>query len=223
MANRKVLTTCPGCGKERSAFLSNLKQAGHSYCGSCSSLERHNRGKNYIGKIYGRLTIISDAEPIYDNKHRRQAMVNCVCSCGKEITIRRNQVFRGHTKSCGCLHLEMCTARIQEINKEKSSGLSKEEQEEIRLSRGGKEILDWAHKIRSTGKCVICGSSQNLAAHHLESYRDNPELRYDIKNGVCLCAQCHVEYHTQFLGNYRVLATVATFDKFMRMKNGEIG
>ncbi len=48
--------------------------------------------------------------------------------------------------------------------------------------------------------CYSCGDDRggNLHAHHLWSYADNPELRLDLDNGVCLCNKCHTEFHNHY-------------------------
>lgn len=219
MASKKIFVVCPGCNRERLVSPENIKRSGHLYCNGCASVKRY--GNDYIGKVYGRATIISDAEPVYDDKRRRRAMVNCLCSCGNTFVAERKGVMYGHTSSCGCLREESAIAKIEKFNKEYRNSLTEEQREAARLSRSSKESKRWLREVKSVERCVICGSSQNLAAHHLESYKENPELRFETSNGVCLCAKCHIEYHTQFLGGYHVPATIATFDKFMRMKNGE--
>lgn len=219
MSRRAVDVVCPGCKRTRKADKANLKKSGHSYCNGCASIKRY--GQNYIGMIYGRLTILSDAEPVYDKKNQRRAMVNCKCSCGNNVVVERKGVMCGDTSSCGCLRTEVSVARIIRFNNDHRNTLSEEEKELIRLSRSSKESKKWLREVKLPNRCVICGSSQSLAAHHLESFKENPELRFDIKNGVCLCAMCHVEYHTRFLGGYHIPATISTFDAFMREKNGE--
>lgn len=219
MPEKKILVVCPGCGIKRSVYPTNLRRAGHSYCSGCSAIERF--GKSYIGKTYGRLTILSDAEPVYSNKGKRRAFVNCLCSCGNQVVVERYDIFRGRIKSCGCLFLETSAAKINKLHEEYDNKLTESERERIRHSRKSKNYREWLREVKFIERCAICGSSHNLAAHHLESYRNNPELRLEPTNGVCLCAKCHVEYHTQFLGGYHIPATIATFDKFMRMKNGE--
>lgn len=42
---------------------------------------------------------------------------------------------------------------------------------------------DWGHK------CMVCGSTK-VEAHHLVP-RGHEGTRYDLNNGVCLCAHCH--------------------------------
>ena len=48
----------------------------------------------------------------------------------------------------------------------------------------------WAKIIRLKGSCEICGKTNFLVAHHIVGKR-NLRLRYDLRNGVCLCAGCH--------------------------------
>lgn len=49
----------------------------------------------------------------------------------------------------------------------------------------------WSKTILSKGKCEVCKSTQNLNAHHIEGRR-NFRLRWDLRNGACLCSGCHV-------------------------------
>ena len=44
--------------------------------------------------------------------------------------------------------------------------------------------------------CVMCGSSERLECDHIKSFRDHPDLRYDISNGRVLCHSCHVKTDT---------------------------
>lgn len=48
--------------------------------------------------------------------------------------------------------------------------------------------------------CCICGDNKggNLNAHHLEGYNINKDKRYDTSNGVCLCVECHNNFHKQY-------------------------
>lgn len=43
--------------------------------------------------------------------------------------------------------------------------------------------------------CVRCGATETLQAHHVKHWRNHPELRYDIDNGVALCPYCHHAQH----------------------------
>ena len=48
----------------------------------------------------------------------------------------------------------------------------------------------WSTKVRSRGKCAVCGHRYGLVAHHLVPRR-NKEFRCDFDNGLCLCYECH--------------------------------
>ena len=51
---------------------------------------------------------------------------------------------------------------------------------------------------RDKNTCMKCGGTHNLQAHHLMSFRDNPQFRFDISNGVTLCELCHKSFHKRF-------------------------
>lgn len=67
-----------------------------------------------------------------------------------------------------------------------------------RRSRGGAHH-QWVNAVVSRDKatCQKCGTQNvELHAHHIKSYRDHPELRFDVSNGITLCFRCHWETHT---------------------------
>ena len=52
----------------------------------------------------------------------------------------------------------------------------------------------WAEVVKSKAgyKCEVCNLSDGrLNAHHIEGRR-NLRLRWDLRNGVCLCSGCHM-------------------------------
>lgn len=61
---------------------------------------------NYIGKKFGRLTVIEFSHTKGYNKYFR-----CICDCGKNKTIILKTLLSGESKSCGCLSLEMTIER----------------------------------------------------------------------------------------------------------------
>lgn len=45
-------------------------------------------------------------------------------------------------------------------------------------------------------QCQDCGQhGGNLIAHHIQRWADFPELRYEVSNGITLCAGCHDTRH----------------------------
>lgn len=63
------------------------------------------------GTKLNRLTILSPAADVVNDKGYRTRMVFVRCDCGVEKTIRAAAFFSEHLKSCGCLKLEKFTAR----------------------------------------------------------------------------------------------------------------
>jgi len=57
-----------------------------------------------------------------------------------------------------------------------------------------KDIADrlWSLAVRDdwANKCAVCGTGSELNAHHLIS-RQHQTTRYDLRNGICLCARHH--------------------------------
>lgn len=67
----------------------------------------------------------------------------------------------------------------------------------IRLANGNREKI-WRNKIyeRDSWTCQICHEiGGNLNAHHIKSWKDYPDDRYDIDNGITLCYDCHRYVH----------------------------
>jgi hypothetical protein len=51
----------------------------------------------------------------------------------------------------------------------------------------------WSAIVRAGGECERCGRTSEesqLHAHHVYG-RNNHRLRFEPRNGVCLCARCH--------------------------------
>lgn len=62
----------------------------------------------------------------------------------------------------------------------------------------------WARSVISRDKatCRECGAvGVELHAHHVKSWRDYAELRYDVGNGLTLCAPCHWNIHSAETAN----------------------
>lgn len=80
-----------------------------------------------------------------------------------------------------------------------------------------KEARHWKKEciIRDDYTCQICGSSEKLQVHHIESARYNPELRYIVSNGVTLCKKCHFTMlHILYKGGTRKKTTKKDYRRF---------
>lgn len=63
---------------------------------------------NMTGEKYGRLTVI---------KHNENggSFWDCLCECGNFVTVSRQSLISQNTRSCGCLHREVCRNRSKDI------------------------------------------------------------------------------------------------------------
>lgn len=67
-----------------------------------------------------------------------------------------------------------------------------------RKNRGGSH-KKWVNAVMSRDRatCQHCGITEvELHAHHIKSYLNHPELRFDVDNGLTLCYRCHWAVHT---------------------------
>lgn len=67
-----------------------------------------------------------------------------------------------------------------------------------RKNRGGSH-RKWVNAVisRDGATCQQCGATNvELHAHHKESFREYPEKRFDVDNGITLCYRCHWDLHT---------------------------
>lgn len=61
------------------------------------------------------------------------------------------------------------------------------------------EYKRWRFDVyaRDEFTCQECGDNKggNLHAHHIKSFADYPELRFEVSNGITLCKDCHETLH----------------------------
>ncbi len=97
-------TVCD-CGREKNVTAKRLIRGEVRSCGclSCPPL------KDYIGKTFGRLTVIGYAGVGRDlgmSKDNLENFWQVRCSCGNEKIVGQSELQNGDTRSCGCLHNE---------------------------------------------------------------------------------------------------------------------
>src|SRR3990167_5758747 len=79
-----------------------------------------------------------------------------------------------------------------------------------------KADIIWARQVRERdGKCVVCGKNNFLNAHHLFG-RGNYNTRFNLENGVTLCAGHHT-----FRNDFSAHKTPKDFRDWWREKIGE--
>lgn len=94
------------CGGEVRAPLSQLISGRRKSCGCLG----HPARKDYIGKRFGRLTVVA-----YAGKQKGMHRWKCRCDCGGEVIVGQTLLQTGKTKSCGCLQSEIYRENLKLI------------------------------------------------------------------------------------------------------------
>ena len=86
--------------------------------------------------------------------------------------------------------------------------------------RDSREYRIWRAKvIRRDKRCVICNALKNRQAHHIYHATYYPEFRFDVNNGVCLCRECHTNFHTNFKRSFRQKCDLKDWHNFLALKD----
>ena len=101
----KWLCVCD-CGNSITISGRSLRKKGNHSC-NCYRSERRIMPEDMISKVFGRLTVLSESEPLFTKAGTRIDTWMCSCKCGSNIVVRGASLRNGKTKSCGCLRLEL--------------------------------------------------------------------------------------------------------------------
>lgn len=128
-----------------------------------------------IGKKFNKLTVIKfdriEHKRDSKGKNRDKGYWLCKCDCGNEVTIARNEIVTGKTKSCGCLCKEngeksskrkLIDLTGKRFNKLVVIGLDRKEEKVY--SNGKKRMIyywkckcDCGQEVVISGKCLKAG------------------------------------------------------------------
>jgi hypothetical protein len=181
----KVRVQCPICKKRRSVSYQSVVKYGHTLCLGCSAI------KDLSGYKFGRLTALRIGER---RKKDRQVFWQCACDCGSLRLVLAGSLLRGSTVSCGCYALDERKSRIGSLNSNWDPDRTDEERV---MQRKYPEYKKWIKSVLSRDRyvCQICGSVENVEAHHMYSYAYYPQYRLSTKHGITMCHYCHTGFH----------------------------
>lgn len=58
-------------------------------------------------------------------------------------------------------------------------------------------LTAWAAQVKERDQCCqICGSIEQLEAHHIHHKSEWPEWALELSNGITLCKTCHKNHHS---------------------------
>ena len=87
------------CGKIYTVSVDTFLRASNVVCDCGSDKPRI----DLTGQVFGRLTALMEVDPVKDSGGRNIPSWLCRCTCGKEVVVRRKNLLRKTTRSCGCL------------------------------------------------------------------------------------------------------------------------
>ena len=138
---------------------------------------------------------------------------DCI-QCGTSFWRKPSQIKKGQNKFCSkrCYQewqkgvpkseefKNFCKTRVGEKSPTWKGGVTPER---IRI-RNSKAMREWRKSVfeRDSYQCQHCeercGNGKNvyLHAHHIKSFADHPDSRFDINNGLTLCKACHYKVHS---------------------------
>jgi 5-methylcytosine-specific restriction endonuclease McrA len=73
---------------------------------------------------------------------------------------------------------------------------------ERQIAYRSKEYKLWRNSVfaRDDYTCQSCKKKGGaLHAHHIKTWKDHAELRYDVSNGQTLCVDCHSKHHGHYI------------------------
>lgn len=107
------------CGNQKIIDKKSLVSGRVQSCG-CLRAKRVSEAVtiDITGQKFGRLTVLEKVD-YKDTPNRCEAKWRCKCDCGNIVEVRGTSLRKGLTKSCGCLHNEICSKqfRIDETGK----------------------------------------------------------------------------------------------------------
>lgn len=97
--------------------------------------------------------------------------------------------------SCSQFNADVCDCFLPDVDFD-NCYCSRKRREFLKNTdyRNTKEYSAWRLLVfeRDEFKCQDCGKvGGELNAHHIKTFKQFPEHRYDIDNGVSLCVKCH--------------------------------
>ena len=189
--NAMVQLKCEVCEKEFSLYRSQANST-RRFCGNeCSAASRisfvvckcQQCGKDF------------EAQPSKANSSKKVKFCSRACSSqgqGHKPPPTTKRVLCG---TCGCVFIETL-GRDRKYCSNKCCTVALRKPDSKKKPRRGKDHAIWALAVlKRDKKCFKCGATERLQAHHIEHWKDCPEKRFDLENGVALCVYCHHSQH----------------------------
>jgi len=170
--------------------------------------------ENLIGHKFNRLTVIGIIDSKQYGKYKKRRW-KCICDCGNEIDTITQNLKRGHTKSCGCLHKEQSALnginsrhkiikKIAGFNGVYSTYRSNAKMRNYEFSISREEFIELIKQ-----NCFYCGSEPssiydkfNYDIKYTGIDRIDNKLGYTLENVVPCCKLCNIAKNKHSLSDF---------------------
>lgn len=146
---------------------------------------------NLVDQKFNRLLVISKTK----NKRNKTAYL-CLCDCGNEIIVTLSDLKSNHTKSCGCLSVEVRKIQLQNLhisNKKYDSRILSARDVWRRYKKEGLSFEDFYEL--SQKNCFYCDclpiNNNNGEFYYNGLDRIDSSLGHTIDNVVSCCKDCN--------------------------------
>jgi len=160
------------------------------------------------------------ATPLFKEYKNHMSYLDYICSqpnCNNMHKITYNNLMRGYNEE---LHCSECIMKFNIKRGENhpcwKESLTEEDRQNRLLTPG---FAIWRRNVlnRFERKCIVSGK-EDIIVHHLYNWRDYPQYRVDINNGVCLTKDLHIEFHRKYGYGEN---SIQQFREFYKDKTGE--
>ena len=92
-----------------------------------------------------------------------------------------------------------------------------EEDAVLKYARKGRRYDNFKAAVskRDNSTCIACSSTEKIDVHHVIDVTSAPLSAHDPKNGVCLCHECHVDFHINFMGGFNIPCDEADLENWL--------
>lgn len=210
---------CRDCCEKKSKDSIELKYGDYSglYDATRESRTKTNMQRYGCSNPFGNELIKNKIRQYYLDNY------NCVSSMQIPETVAKSKstcMFKYGVSNYGKIYSETHT---KDLSPSWKGELAKD-----RTDRKSAEYRAWRKSVfdRDSYTCKCCGikngcgSAVWLEAHHIKNYSSNPDLRFEIENGVTLCKYCHMKFHNEYGNtNNNIEQLQDFFKKFKLDKN----
>lgn len=213
----KVERSCKHCGIEFLVPQNQIDAGRGVYCsrGCLSKPRTQQRTCKHCGTAFhGRLRSTFCSQKCA-GEARKQPIQRTCKQCNKEFYVNQRRIDDGGgvfcSKKCSGegqrrplpVHTCQCCGKVFKAKNNARIYCSRTCSAKVRATSSKKKNPGRGHEcdgwvlavILRDKKCMRCGATENLQAHHLKSWRSHPDLRHDVSNGVALCPLCHHSQH----------------------------